>query len=314
MSGTLNPDRPEPGIYDGVPADVYHSMLLISSTGLATLDSECPAIFRHEQTAPPKERTEFDLGTAAHLIFLEPKDFDRRVERLDCDSYQSKSARAARDAAREEGKTPLKVQDYETVLQMRAALVRQVGDLFIGGHNERTYIWRDMRSGVMCKARPDYVRPNLIIDYKTSASSNPRAFRSRMFDCGHHLQAWHYLTGHEVLTGEKPNWRWIVQATKPPYLVTAFKPTSPLLWWAEQQGRAAMQEYAKCVQAGSWPGYGDAVFPIDLPSWAQYQLSERSEAGDFKLEATGKTLKKGVKPGDVQKAIAAQAPLNGGLT
>lgn len=309
---TLNPDRPEPGVYDDVPADVYHSLPLISSTGLATLDAECPALFRYEQTIGGKEKAEFDLGTAAHLIFLEPKDFDRKVQRLDFDSYQSRQARQVRDMVREEGRTPLRAQDYETVLQMRDALFRQVGDLFRGGRNERTYIWRDIRTGVLCKARPDYVRPGLIVDYKTSTSSNPRAFRSRMFDCGHHIQAWHYLTGHEVLTGEKPQWRWIVQATKPPYLVTAFKPTSPLLWWAEQQARAAIHEYAKCLAAGSWPGYGDVVFPIDLPSWAQYQLSERSEAGEFKLEAPGRRPKKGVKPADVQKAIASQAPLNGG--
>lgn len=308
----FNPANPQPGTYDGVPAETYHALDLISASGLSTLDAECPAIYRAEREAPDEPDAKCDLGTAAHLVFLEPADFERKVARLDFDTFQSRAARDARDEARSEGRTPLRVRDFDTVLAMRKALVRQVGDLFVGGVAERTYVWKDMRTGVLCKARPDYVRPRVILDYKTSSSANPRAFRSRLFDCGHHIQAWHYLTGHEALTGERPDWRWIVQATKPPYLVSAFKPTSPLLWWAEQQGRAALHEYARCLRAGSWPGYGDAVFPIDLPSWAQYQLAERSEAGEFKLEAPGRRPKKAVKPADVEKAMKAFAPLDGG--
>jgi hypothetical protein len=310
----LNPLDPQPGIYNGVSPEIYHALDLISSSGISTLDAECPAVFRFERDNPLPDRPEFDLGTAAHLIFLETDKFDQRVERLDVESYQSKAARAARDDARAAGKTPLRTQDYETVLAMRESLIRQVGNLFVGGEAERTLIWRDPRTGVLCKARPDYTRPELLIDYKTTTSANPRAFRARCFDCGHHLQAWFYLFGHELLTGERPAWRWIVQSTKPPYLVTAHKPTPGLIGWAEQQGRAAIQLYAKCLHAGSWPGYGDTIWPVELPTWAMYQLCERSEAGDFSLEPAPRRKKKALAPAEVQRGIDAFAPLNGGLT
>jgi PDDEXK-like domain of unknown function (DUF3799) len=312
---TLNFDDPQPGIYDGVSSEVYHQLPLISASGLKIIDQECPAQFRYEIDNPDDGGTvETDIGTSAHLVYLEPEDFTRKVEPLNVDSYQTKKAREARDAARAEGKTPLRWKDYETVLAMRESLIRQVGDLFVGGKAERTYIWRDPRTGSLCKCRPDYTRPELLIDFKTTKSANPRAFRSRVFDNGHHIQAWWYLTAHELLTGERAAWRWVVQSTKPPYLVTAHRPTPGLLGWAEQQGRAALGIYAKCVAQGSWPGYGDVVWPVELPNWAMFQLQERMEAGDFKLEQTPARKKKPVKPVEVERAIAAFSPLNGGLT
>jgi hypothetical protein len=314
MSARLNPADPQPGIYDGVDSPVYHGLPLISASGLKVIDSDCPAQFRHDLDNPDDGGTiATDIGTAAHLIFLEPEDFTRKVEPLNVDSYQSKAAREARDAAREQGRTPLRAKDYETILAMREALFRQVGNLFVGGVPERTYIWRDPRTGVLCKCRPDYVRPELLIDFKTSGSANPRAFRSRVFDNGHHLQCWWYLFAHELLTGERASWRWVVQSTKAPYLVTAHKPTPGLLGWAEQQGRAALQIYAKCLQDGSWPGYGDVVWPVELPNWALFQLQERMEAGDFRLDTPPRRAKKPLKPAEVERSIAAFSPLSGGL-
>lgn len=311
----LNPDDPQPGIYDGVSSEVYHGLNLISASGLKTIDADCPAQFRYDLDNPEDSSTvAADIGTSAHLIFLEPEDFTRKVEPLSFDSYQSKAAREQRDAARADGKTPLRWKDYETVLAMRESLIRQVGNLFVGGVPERTYIWRDPRTGVLCKCRPDYGRPELLIDFKTTTSANPRAFRSRVFDNGHHIQAWWYLTAHELLTGERANWRWVVQSTRAPYLVTAHKPTPGLMGWAEQQGRAALQIYAKCLRDGSWPGYGDVVWPVELPNWAMYQLQERHEAGDFALERTPARKKKPVKPAEAERSIAAFSPLSGGLT
>lgn len=312
---TLDFDNPQPGIYDGVSSTVYHALPLISASGLKTIDADCPAQFRFDLDNPDDSgTTAADIGTAAHLVFLEPDDFTAKVEPLPVDSYQSMAAREAREAARKEGKTPLRWKDYETVLAMRESLFRQVGNLFVGGVAERTYIWRDPRTGVLCKCRCDYVRPDLLIDFKTTASANPRAFRSRCFDNGHHIQCWWYLYAHELLTGERANWRWVVQSTKPPYLVTAHKPTPGLLGWAEQQGRAALQIYAKCLAAGSWPGYGDVVWPVELPSWAMYQLQERHEAGDFALDRTPPKRKKALKPVEVEQSIGWAAPLSGRLT
>lgn len=311
----LDPLDPKPGVYDGVPADLYHSLPLISASGLKTLDGDCAAQFRWDCDNPQDDSsTSADIGSAAHFAFLEPDDFAARVERLEVDGFQTRAAREARDIARSEGRTALKARDFDTVLCMREALFRQVGNLFVGGAAERVYIWRDLRTGVMCKARVDYVRPNLLLDYKTSGSANPRAFRARVWDNGHHIQSWFYLFGHEALTGERPSWRWVVQSIKAPYLVTAHKPTPGLIAWAEQQGTAALQHYARCLREGSWPGYGDVVHPVELPSYAVYQLAERHENGDFRLDRTSPKKKKPLKAVEVERSIAAFSPLSGGLT
>jgi hypothetical protein len=153
-----------------------------------------------------------------------------------------------------------------------------------------------------------------VLDLKTSTSANPRAFRSRCWDNGHHIQCWWYLYGWEMLTGERANWRWVVQSTKAPYMVSAHKPTPSLLGWAEQQGRAALQQYARCLRDGDWPGYGDVVWPVELPSFATYQLAERSEAGEFRIDQAPRRAKKALAPVEVERSIAAFSPLSGGLT
>jgi hypothetical protein len=311
----FDPRSPAEGVHDNVPASVYHDLDMISASGLKTLDADCAAQFRFDADHGEDDASAAsDLGSAAHYAFLEPHDFERKVVRLEVDGFQTRDAREARDMARSTGRVALKAKDHDTVLAMRESLFRQVGNLFVGGQPERTYIWRDPVTRVMCKARIDYVRPGLLIDYKTSGSANPRAFRARCWDNGHHIQAWWYITAHEHLLGETPNWRWIVQSTKPPYLVTAHRPTPGLLAWAEQQGRTALHMYARCLAEGSWPGYGDVIWPVELPSYAQYQLSERAENGDFRLEAAPKRSKKSLKPAEVEISISAFSPLRGGMT
>jgi hypothetical protein len=305
----LDPRNPQPGVYDNVPASLYHDMDLISASGLKTIDGDCAAQYRHDIDNPEDDASNAaDIGTAMHCVILEPDDFAARVECLDVDSFQTRAAREARAIARAEGRVALKARDFETLLAMRDALVRQVGTLFTGGTAERVYVWRDPSTGVLCKARVDYVKPGMLIDYKTSASAHPRAFRSRVWDNGHHVQAWWYLLGHDMMTGEAANWRWIVQSTKPPHLVTAHAPTPSLLAWAEQQGRAALSQYARCLADNEWPGYGDVVHHVELPSWAVYQLSERAENGEFRLQAP---RRKAPSAAEVSRGIAAFAPLSG---
>ena len=71
-----------PGIYE-MPADIYHADPCpepsLSSTGARTLANGTPATYWHERQNPKQKRV-FDIGTAGHLMVLEPHLFDQRVE------------------------------------------------------------------------------------------------------------------------------------------------------------------------------------------------------------------------------------------
>jgi hypothetical protein len=299
----------EPGIYDGISPERYHALRALSASGCKTLIDECPAVFWHEHMAPQEQdedESRFDIGTAAHLLYLEPEQFAARSAVIEADSYRTGAAREARAAARAAGKVPLLEHQLALVMDMRTALLAEVGDLFTGGRAERTYLWRDPETGVPMRGRPDYVKPGLLLDFKTSASANPRAFQARVWDNGHHIQAALYLDAHELLTGERGEWLWIVQATKPPYAVTAFRPTPSVIHWGREQYRAAVDLYARCLESGEWPAYASEPVLLDLPKYAEYRLMERQEAGDFERK------RRGSKPIDPKLARALhqfQSPL-----
>src|SRR5690606_30614366 len=68
------PTEVEPGVYDNVPSEVYHSDPVpggsLSSTGARKLATECPAAFKHWLDNPEPSKKEFDFGTAAHKVVL----------------------------------------------------------------------------------------------------------------------------------------------------------------------------------------------------------------------------------------------------
>jgi hypothetical protein len=45
------------------------------------------------------------------------------------------------------------------------------GRLLRGGQAEKTLIWRDEATGVLCRAKADYLRPDGIVDVKTAAGA-----------------------------------------------------------------------------------------------------------------------------------------------
>lgn len=290
------------GIHDAVPASQYHAMQALSASGCKVILDECPAIFRHEQDATDDESGPASwMGTAAHTLTLEPEKWGEVVAVIAADDFRTKAAQAARDAALDAGKVPLLEAQAEVIHAMQRMLKAEVGDLFTGGAAERTYRWADPETGVEMKARPDYVKPRQIIDFKTSGSAKPAEFQKRLKDCLHHVQAAVYLDAHELLADETCEWLWIVQSTKAPYLVSAFRASPAALHVGRVMARHAIDTFATCAATGIWPGYTPEPLTLDLPGWMMRDFEEREAAGEFR---------RAVRPNNPMQAVsmAAQAP------
>lgn len=272
----------ESGAYFDVPADDYHRVKALSASGLKTLITECPAIFRHEQdhreedTAPSNDML---IGSAAHIANLEPHLWKDRVAQINAKDWRTRAAQEMRDAALIEGQIPLLEQHVETVLEMQAAFRREVGDQLAAGRSEVTYLWREHRANVLMKGRPDWRADDgaQLVDYKTTGNVHPDAVRARVFDNWHHVQAGLYIEGHERLFGRTPDWLWIAQATKPPYLVTIARPTNATLHLAMERADEAIRTYAECERTGRWPSYTDGVVLIEPTSRASWQHADWGE-------------------------------------
>jgi hypothetical protein len=290
------------GIY-AMSAEAYHAdpcpQMSLSSSGARTLANKPPAIFWHERQQVIRKRV-FDIGTAGHLMVLEPHLFEERVEVIIGvtakgevkEDYTTADARAKRDAAYEAGKVPLLPAEVEMVRGMREALFADpvARHAFEGGAAEQTMIWRDAEFGVWCRTRPDYLPPHgrYLVDYKTSVSADPREFGRRMMDYGYHQQAAWYLDGVAAVTGERPErFAFVVQEKTPPYLVSVCWVAPEALEIGRELNRFATGLFAWCLSTGEWPGYretpGEAprAFTVSLPGWAIEQHRQASEAGAY---------------------------------
>ena len=282
----------KPGIYDLEP-EVYHAQCTVTpaltSTGARDLVRECPAYFWHRSALNPKrERVRkrvFDIGTAGHLLVLEPSAFAGRVAVIQEDNYQTKTAKLAKAAAYEAGLTPLLEKERDTLLEMRDSLMADptASLAFQGGEAEKSLIWQDRDTGVWCKARPDYLPPHTryMTDYKTSASANPDDFSRSVHNYGYHIQAAWYLDGVEALLGERPErFCFIVQSKEDPYFVTPC--------WLDQESleigaaycRRARDKFAECLKADEWPTYSrGASVTIGLPPYAFKEFEDHRAFG-----------------------------------
>jgi hypothetical protein len=174
-----------PGIYE-IASELYHGdpaeRPSLSSSIARLLCSHSPA---HARAAHPKlnpdfkreEEKKFDIGQAAHALFLEGA---ASVHVVYAQDWRTNAAKESRDEARANGQIPLLVDQWDEVQRMVAATQSQVDEietnppLFAEGRPEQTLIWQE--DGVICRARLDWLRDDFtaIDDYKTtSASADP---------------------------------------------------------------------------------------------------------------------------------------------
>lgn len=284
----------KPGLYE-IDAEFYHGDCCVgpslSASGAVTIEDECPRIFWNDSYLNPdreeSERKAFSLGTCAHLMFLEPHLMDSKVAIIEADDYRTKVAKELRDLAVSSGLTPILSHQFEGVKAMRTELMKhQVAGLaFKGGKPEQTYIWQDEKTGVWCKARPDWV-PNsgsYLIDYKTSTTANPEVFMRNAPKLGYYQKAAWQLEGVEKVTGKRPGQFWFVlQSINAPHLSSVFRLQSddPMLSLYDAKNAQAREKFAKSVKNGYWPGYVpngstlETAFDIKLPAWTEKQLRE----------------------------------------
>ena len=287
----------KPGVFDGVPATDYHSVITpepaLSSSGARALIAECPAYFWFHSEINPDRPTEtnanFDLGQVAHLLVLEPDKVRDRVVVLQYDDYRKDAARYARDEARAHGYIPLLVDQFAVLQEARDAIAAHpvARHAFAGAAVERTYVWRDPATGRWLKCRPDVSPANgrYGADLKTAASANPEQFARSIANFGYGQQAAWCLDGMRAAGGmDVPDrFAFVVVAKSPPYLVSVVWLDVDDIARGRELNRRAIAIFDRCASAGwgreHWPGYqADGAETISQPAWARKRQDELIQA------------------------------------
>lgn len=259
----------------------------LSSSIAHLLSSQSPA---HAWVAHPKlnpdfqreDKGHYDVGTAAHALFLEG---DAGVAIVDAPDWRTAAAKEARDQARANGKIPLLAGTFAGIEAMVVAAQRQLDThaadppLFTDGKPEQSLVWEEL-GGVICRARLDWLRDDFatIDDYKTtSKSANPEAYSRALFGIGGDIQAAFYIRGVEALTGRIPAFRWAVQETSPPYALSVIAPGPDVLTIARKKVEHALALWRRCLASDHWPAYTDQVCWAQLPAWEEARWLAKEE-------------------------------------
>lgn len=268
----------EPGIYELTDEEYFGPALAsttLSSTGARMLLSPGgPARFRHQADVGTVEvKRHFDLGHAVHCLVLGS---GPPLVRIDADEWRSKAIKAEVEMVRESGGVPMRPVDFETAHAMAFAVREHpiAAKLLAGGVPEHTLIWRDEATGVLCRAKVDWLRPDGIVDLKTAESAAPDAVSKAAHNHGQAIQAPFYLRGYRAV--RLPNWTaepffvHIAVEKTAPYLVHVTQLTERAIAWGDRQVSQALEIYRDCTASGQWPGYPqDEITDIDLPAWVR---------------------------------------------
>ena len=294
-----------PGMYSGIDIDIYHAAKIcdgpsISSSGLRKITQESPAHFfaqwRGNPKAEPKpEARHYVFGRAAHhlhlgqanfsaLFAVQPEEYeDEKTGEIKPWNNNAIPCRRWHAKRREENKGVLTVREAEQVVAMAERLHRQpiVAHGALNGLVERSLFWKDKKTGVWLKARPDTIptASGDVVDYKTTQSVVWTDLVRTIYDYGYFQQGALIRDAfREVLGIDKEfSFSLVFQEKTDPYPVRVVALKDNDLALGAKVNRIAIDKFAACLKSGIWLGPGEAeedATPIEMSEYAHKALEE----------------------------------------
>jgi hypothetical protein len=274
----------EPGVHQLTDEEYFAPGLagatLSASGAKVLLKPGGPARFHHQrQTGIVEIKREFDLGHAVHTLVLGSGPKLIRITGTGAggpDAWQNNYDKAKVARARKVGAVPVRPSDFAAAHAMANAVLdhRLARKLFVGGLPERTLIWQDEATGVLCRAKADWLRPDGIVDLKTTESAAPDALSKAVHNYGYAIQAAFYLRGFRQQADRTvmaaPFFAFVAVEKAAPHLVHVHQLSERALAYGDRKCTEALEIYRDCTASGVWPGYpDDEITEIDLPAYVR---------------------------------------------
>lgn len=230
----------------------------------------------------PKPTKSMDTGTASHAMCLEPNKLiaiEIPWELLSNGAVRTNEAKKWVEDQRAEGRIPLKLEEYQTVMRVRDSFRNAAKGLLelqnSKVHIEHAVTWTDEETGLLCKARPDWVVERkskaFVLDLKTCQDASPEAFAKSMANFSYGIQRAHYIAGVSAALGGKPcEFYFVACETVEPFASVIYHAVGDGFDKAELRRARLMRELAECRLRNDfrepWEG---VVNELDLPYWAE---------------------------------------------
>ena len=268
----------------------------------------------------PEERTDSEalqFGRAYHKLMLEPDDFNKEFQvmpNFNCSTKDGKeeyAKYAEEEIGRELTADERKYKDSITAVLLKNAKCEYISKdtkeklvemqkalyatpfvkLLIKGEHEKSFFWKDDKTGVTCKCRPDsfgQIKEQYVaIDLKTTENAETQAFMRDAMKFGYDIQAAHYCEGLEKKYKKPFKFIFIAQEKKAPYLVNVLEADPYFMASGREVRDMLLERYKECVEKDEWPGYIDekqGIQALSVPAWIRDSLAtdvEDEAKGDF---------------------------------
>ncbi len=231
----------EPGIYKGISFEEYKSWDAANMSHLIWLHTHTPLHYKYWAEHERPDTQAFKDGRRIHCRVLEPELF----------------------------KTEYRESPQSATIAEQVALADKTLGALRKGWSEVSLAWVDPDTGILCKGRLDHLSGKAIIDLKSTRDSRKFQFSKDVYTYNYHIRAAFYLNGLSVLMGETITTFLIYAVEKaPPYACKAWRLPERAIRLGEAACAGMLAQLKECREKDVWPGYGEGVEAIDLPSWA----------------------------------------------
>lgn len=243
-------------IFD-LPEEDYHKADAVSRSYLKKLQVS-PA----EAKVPQDDTTSTGLGKAGHIMVLEGRDkFDDLVIEA---PTKTAGVKFTELAMANPDKVVVALDGRQKAAEAVTGMMchPQVQEILAAEdiQTEVSVFWRDEETGLICKARIDFMVPSMSIlgdlKFVQKGAANERKFRYMIRDYGYDLQAPWYTEGIAKATGQVyEHFLFIVTETETPNMTGVFEMDRDWMGDAHWQNHALLRLEAECRKNGLWPNY-----------------------------------------------------------
>lgn len=266
-------------IINGQSDIVYHGDPAIGST-TAKLALESLQLLKDELDGirQRKDSRAFQLGRAAHLLFLQPAEFAEAISTGPINKktgkpYGAETAASSSWAATNPGKIVLGQRDFDDLNRMQDRMPAQIKDILrSSGVAESSYYLTV--AGVAVKCRPDWIIDGTIYDLKTIGN---------MADVEKHISKFKYWFSHawyrmivKAEAGKAMPFRFVFAEKSPPYRWRLIDIDADWIGYADATVDRVLGEIAEAQRTGDYSDRGEITVMASRPAWE----SDDDEEGD----------------------------------
>jgi len=174
------------------------------------------------------------------------------------------------------GEEIVTTKEMATANAMAAAARKHPEAAFLlGGHHEVELKWEI--GGRPCLGHIDVVGGLHVTELKSGQTSQPGRFEWHALRMQYHAQlAWYFDALAITGSPRRDAYILIVEALAP-HVTTAFRVTDRALEEGRKHYRLWFETLRNCEESGSWPGYCDAILPLDVPDDDELRLTVDGE-------------------------------------